>query len=365
MNAAQRKTEIRVGIFVVAAIIVAGTLAFIIGGKQNVFSPKVPFTAVFTTVGGLRAGSPVTMAGVDVGTVTKVNLERDGTIHVDLGIIDDASTLVREDSLITIGSKGLLGDKLVDVVPGKGKHIPPGGVIPSESPVDLGQYMVKASKIILDTEATVANLREATTSLADPAFSQDVKDTAKNMSTLTAMVAKKDGFVDRLNQPKNTARIESALVNADKLTAELAASAPSLHAVLEEVRAGDGTANELVYGDSGKKLVRELANVSEELSIAMKTVRTGEGTAHDLIYGDRGGEILDNLALISEDLKVVSADVRAGKGTIGGLLVDPSIYEDVKRLVGNLERNEILRAFVRYSIRRGESKPDVAVEAAD
>ncbi|MCA9602135.1 MAG: MCE family protein, partial [Myxococcales bacterium] len=131
-----------------------------------------------------------------------------------------------------------------------------------------------------------------------------------------------------------------------------------------EVANGDGTAHELIYGDSGKKLVRELANASEELTLMMKSVRTGDGTAHDILYGHRGSEILDNLAEVSADLKAISSDVRAGKGTIGALLVDPSIYEDVKRLVGNLERNEILRAFVRYSIRQDDSRPSPSVAPA-
>ena len=61
-------------------------------------------------------------------------------------------------------------------------------------------------------------------------------------------------------------------------------------------------------------------------------------------------------------MAAITDDVRAGRGTIGGLLVDPSIYEDVKRLVGDLERNDILRALVRYSIRRDEEGDAAQVE---
>ena len=53
---------------------------------------------------------------------------------------------------------------------------------------------------------------------------------------------------------------------------------------------------------------------------------------------------MDNVTAMSSDMRAITADVRAGRGTLGGLLTDPSIYEDVKRLVGNLERNEILRS---------------------
>jgi phospholipid/cholesterol/gamma-HCH transport system substrate-binding protein len=64
---------------------------------------------------------------------------------------------------------------------------------------------------------------------------------------------------------------------------------------------------------------------------------------------------------MSKDLRHIVADVRAGKGTIGALLVDPSVYEDVKMLLGNVERNKTLRALVRYSIKRDEKAPSVEV----
>ena len=58
---------------------------------------------------------------------------------------------------------------------------------------------------------------------------------------------------------------------------------------------------------------------------------------------------------MSDDLRQIVADLRAGKGTLGALLVDPSVYEDLKMVLGNVERNKALRALVRYSIRRDEA----------
>jgi phospholipid/cholesterol/gamma-HCH transport system substrate-binding protein len=63
------------------------------------------------------------------------------------------------------------------------------------------------------------------------------------------------------------------------------------------------------------------------------------------------------------DLRTIVANVKAGKGTVGALLVDPSIYEDLKVVLGNVERNDVLRALVRYSIKQDEKKPNVEVGA--
>ena len=62
-------------------------------------------------------------------------------------------------------------------------------------------------------------------------------------------------------------------------------------------------------------------------------------------------------------LRDIVRGVKQGKGTVGALLVDPSIYEDLKRVLGNVERNSVLRALVRYSIRRDEQAPEVKEEA--
>jgi phospholipid/cholesterol/gamma-HCH transport system substrate-binding protein len=68
---------------------------------------------------------------------------------------------------------------------------------------------------------------------------------------------------------------------------------------------------------------------------------------------------------MSEDLRTIVAQMKEGKGTIGGLLVDPTIYEDLKSAVGNVERNQVLRALVRYSIRADESKPKIETPRGD
>ena len=67
------------------------------------------------------------------------------------------------------------------------------------------------------------------------------------------------------------------------------------------------------------------------------------------------------MTTITADLRDIVRDMKQGKGTIGALLVDPSIYEDMKRVLGNVERNSVLRALVRYSIKQDQGQPKVEV----
>ena len=131
MVKAKSGMELRVGIFVVAALVVGGTLAFVIGNQSNLFRTKTTFRAVFEEVDGLRAGNAVRIAGVVVGTVDSVRFLEDGRLEARFRVVDDAAELVRGDpdavppdeappdtpqpSRVSIGSKGLLGDKLLDL----------------------------------------------------------------------------------------------------------------------------------------------------------------------------------------------------------------------------------------------------------
>ena len=85
---------------------------------------------------------------------------------------------------------------------------------------------------------------------------------------------------------------------------------------------------------------------------------SGNGIAHAVLYGDDNStRVMSNLNSMSDDLRAIVSNVRQGKGTIGALLVDPTVYEDIRSAIGNVERNEVLRALVRYSIKADEQHP--------
>lgn len=372
-----RRTELRVGIFVTVALVVGGALAFIIGNQRNLFTPKVTYSAVFDDVGGLRAGNGVNVAGVGVGTVEGVEFMSDGRVRVTFEVVDSAAQLIRgnpnvgvpsdedapQPSMITIGSKGMLGDKQLEVSVGDESL----EAWPADQPmlVNTGSDLfAQAASIAGEAEGVMHNVRRMTDPFADQEFSRDVQTMADNLAQITGMLATGDGAVQRLMTDPSTAdEIDATLRNFRATSSELARMTRSIRLVVDEVRTGDGSAHALVYGDEGRQAMANVSQVTGELAQVLGEVRTGDGTVHDLIYEDSADEIVANVTRITDDMAHISGEVRAGRGTIGGLLVDPSIYEDVKRLVGDLERNDILRALVRYSIRRDEAEQTPAVEA--
>jgi phospholipid/cholesterol/gamma-HCH transport system substrate-binding protein len=126
-----------------------------------------------------------------------------------------------------------------------------------------------------------------------------------------------------------------------------------------QVKNGPGLAHALLYdGDMSASTAGALDEVHKDL----QAIRTGNGLAHTLVYGDDStNHVMTNIDAMSADLRSIVHDMRAGKGTLGALLVDPSVYEDIRALVGNVERNEVLRALVRYSIKADEATKPPAV----
>lgn len=379
-----RGTELRVGAFVVVALLIGGVLAFVIGSQRNLFQSKTTYTAVFSDIGGLRPGNAVNVAGVSVGSVESVSFREDGKVDVTFRVISDAARLIRgnperpiehqdanleendpempKPSLVSVGSKGLLGDRLIDITVGD-TRLPEWN---AERPLftnESGGLMAQAEEIADDVQATVENVRLMTDPFRDQEMSRALEETTVNLARVTGMLANGDGAVQRLMTDPATAEELTATIRDLRATsAELRRTTSGIRAITDEIRTGDGTANALIYGSEGREALANVARASGEVAELLRAVREGDGTMHQLIYEDEADELLANLTRASENVAVITDEVRAGRGTIGGLLVDPSIYEDVKRLVGDLERNDILRALVRYSIRRDEEGGAARVE---
>ncbi len=356
-----RSTEFRVGIFVSLALVVGSLVVFAIGSRSSMFASRVNYRAIFENVDGLRPGSPVRMAGIDVGTVDDVRFQADGRCEVILRIRESESHLVTATSIATIGSKGLLGDKLVDVSPGEGDRLEPGSEIHTGT---AGGLFASAGAAMESAAPAIENVRLFTETLANEQFWNDLRSIAANITEITRMVREDDGTVHRLlSDPEMADRIEETLGSVQVATRELAATTRSIHGITAEIQNGDGSAHEIVYGHEATRLITNLADTAGEAATIIRDVRTGDGNAHELLYGDSAGDLITNLTNMSADLAAITAEIRAGRGTLGGLLMDPSIYEDVRRIVGNVERNDILRALVRYSIREDEARePDTRAE---
>jgi len=364
--------DVKVGAFVLAGLTAMGAVIFLIGDERQLFSSKLKYSAEFEDVQGLRRGSPVRMGGVDVGSVVLVEYAseaKDKNIHVRMSISADDARRIRKDSLATIEGKGLLGDKMIVVsvgTPGQ-PQLPEGAEIPSQPAEDLSKLMTRFSNISGQVEKVVTNLEHATNSLSDEKFQGDIRNSTASLARILDSVDRGDGYVGKLlHDPTESARLSQLMSNLQQTSAELSRATQNVNQILTRVNSGPGFVHEVVYGEEGAKTIAKVGAVADELGTTLKGIREGNGLARSVIYGDDSSQaIMSNLNQASTDFRQLVSDMRAGKGTLGALLVDPSVYEDLKLMLGNVERNRALRALVRYSIKRDEKSPAVEVHDPD
>ena len=134
--------DLSVGVFVLIGLVAAGWLSVKLGRVDLLGSHGYVITADFPSVSGLKAGSPVEIAGVEVGHVDAVKLV-DDQARVVMTI--RSGIALQDDSIASIKTKGLIGEKYVRISPGgSAKIIPPNGRIREvEPPVDFEELLSK------------------------------------------------------------------------------------------------------------------------------------------------------------------------------------------------------------------------------
>jgi phospholipid/cholesterol/gamma-HCH transport system substrate-binding protein len=138
----ERRVNIAVGLFLVLGILALGYLSVKLGRVSLFGSSGYTVTVDFPSVGGLKAGSAVEIAGVEIGRVESIGLS-DYQARATLRVQRDVK--LQEDSIASIKTKGLIGEKFVRISPGgSDKIIPPGGRIREvEAPVDFEELLSK------------------------------------------------------------------------------------------------------------------------------------------------------------------------------------------------------------------------------
>jgi len=235
--------EIRVGLFIFVGLALAFILVFSIGSEKHLFEEQYTLYVHFKDVGGLRAGAPVRLAGVDVGTVSMVSFPTDlekKLIDVELKISTDVRKRIRTDSVASIKTKGVLGDKYVSITMGSPskKMLADGQRLESEESVELFGYLERADKIVDNTLSITESL---------DAFLKPIKK-KKSGENVARIIESADDIVTEVRDGEGS--LHTIIYGGKEETADtisnLDASLVSLRSILEKVDKGEGTLGALV-----------------------------------------------------------------------------------------------------------------------
>jgi phospholipid/cholesterol/gamma-HCH transport system substrate-binding protein len=134
--------ELAVGLFIIAGILCLGYLSVKLGKLEIMGERGYEIYGVFSNIGGLKVGSSVEIAGVNVGRVKSIVLD-DFQARVVLNFPKDLP--IQEDAIASIKTRGLIGEKYIEITPGGSeKVIKPGGRIRETQPaIDMEELISK------------------------------------------------------------------------------------------------------------------------------------------------------------------------------------------------------------------------------
>ncbi|NDP22318.1 MAG: MCE family protein [Paludibacter sp.] len=364
MDTYTKKFKIRLGLFVVGGLALFVLAIFIIGKQKNLFNSVFKLTSTFSNVSGLQVGNNVRFSGINVGSVDNIIMVNDTTVRVDMIIKTDVWQFIKSDCKVTLGSDGIIGDKLIIILPGS-----------TNAPLAKDGQRLESIQTI-EKSAIMARL-DATTA--------NVEDISKQISDITDHINTGNGTLNMLIQDSILAtNLNQTIANLNEFSKGLNGSA--------------------VVMTSLKKTAYNAQDISHQLALIMNKINKGEGTLGRLIQDTTLVENLNqtilnfkkssqgltgtdsimaklnvtvgNAMIISEQLTKTMHDINKGNGTFGRLIRDTTFAENLNQTMINLrtsskgldenmtavKHNFLFRGYFEKQKRKAEQKKQDAIK---
>ncbi|MER3446027.1 MAG: hypothetical protein C4291_03965 [Candidatus Dadabacteria bacterium] len=310
----QRAINLKVGIFVLISLFIFAVFIFALGSESSLFKKTYTVQTSFTNVAGLSEGASVRLSGLRIGSVKQIKFPENPNnnfIIVTMEINQEGIRRIGSDSVATIRTEGLLGDKYIEILKGTTplpEKIPEVVSIKSYTPPEIEKLLGQSEELVNNITSISQNLDELV-----KAFS-----TEENVQNIS----------------KTIASLRRTLEGSEKTLAKVDTAVSTLNALLVEVKTGNGVLNALVYDKNLRaKLDQAIANIN---------------SAAQEIGGDNGMAI--ELKKTLSNFREISEKLNGGEGTLGALINDPALYDQVKGLVGESQRSKFVRTAIRYLI---------------
>ncbi|QNA43324.1 MlaD family protein [Lacibacter sediminis] len=240
MDTTSKSYKIKLGLFIIGGLVLFAAVLFIIGKKNNLFTPVFTISAAFNNVSGLQVGNNIRFSGITIGTVDDIVIINDSTVKVTMVIKNSVKKFIKADSKAIIASDGIIGDKLVIISQGSGESpiVKEGQLLESEEPVETAEIMASLQITAANAEVITEQLAEVMIKvnsgngtlgrlIQDPTIANNLSQTMQNMKTSSQgltenMEAAKENFL--LKGYFNRKKKAAAKKAADKKAAELKAA---------------------------------------------------------------------------------------------------------------------------------------------
>jgi phospholipid/cholesterol/gamma-HCH transport system substrate-binding protein len=336
-------SELKIGVLSIAAILITAVTVFLLTGGKGFFWQRYHLKSRFTNVAGLKPGSPVRLAGVDVGDVDAVDLYGD-QVEVVFQVNRIYRDRITTASVARLGSVSLLGESAVDISPaGTGTPIPEWGYVPQgKPPAQLSDITDQANQGVTELTGLIKDIRTGRGTvgklMTDEQLYTELNRFVLSANALTSGIQQGRGTLGRLiTDPRAAQALEASLQNLEVMTRQL--------------NAGEGSLGKLLHDDS---FSRSLTSATTNLDTLVGKLNRSEGTAGKLINDPA---LFNQLTSLTQRLDQLITALNSGDGTAGRLLKDKQLYEnmngavaDIRTLIANINRDPRRYLNIRVSV---------------
>lgn len=318
----------RLGLFVLIGTTILIFALYLIGSKRNLFGSTIRINAQFYNVNGLMAGNAVRFAGINVGTVEKVSIINDSTVHVEMIIQEKVQQFIKKNSVATVGTDGLMGDKLINI-----------STVNDNSPVIEEGDLLRTLKPI-ETDDMIRTLNET---------NENIRMITEDLKNITGRFTSSNNIWRLLMDSAVAENLKQAIVNIKVTSTRTAVLTGDLSSIISNVKDGKGTLGALI------------------------TDTTMSGNLRQTIVGI--DVISDKLAIVSGDLEFLTKRIKQGEGTVGTLLMDTTFVHNLNKTMENvksgsenlnenlegLKQSILLRKYFQRKEKEKKKQPSVTV----
>lgn len=364
-------SELRVGIFMLAALLVTGFLILNSTGSFNPFEKKLRLKVRFENADGLRSGADVQLAGVSIGKVEDVKFlppdapegERiEATLSVGESLDGKPITeLIRTDSTAQLVATSILGnDKMVNIAPGTVKGVPvdENAILKSSSGIGLNQLtstgndlLEQINKLAIPANEILNKANRGEGTLGRVINDEQLYESLDGAVTETrSTMTRLQTTIDRLNRGDGSA---GKFLNDPALYQSLNRTVSQLESIATDIKGGRGSAGKFINDDALyietrnavselRTSVEKMSSIADDVKLITADIRDGKGTAGKLFKDEKLYEdtrlAIERFNSTAARLDAILADAQAGKGTVGRLLRDETLYNSINETANNVAR---------------------------
>ena len=325
MEAHTQKFKIRLGLFVLGGLTLFVLVIFIIGKQKNLFNPVFKLTATFSNVSGLQVVNNIRFSGINVGTVDNIVIVNDTTVRVDMLIKNEVWQFIKTDCKVTLGSEGIIGDKLLIITPGSldATIAKKGQQLISVEPIEKNVIMARLDETTLNAEKISKQISEITYNI-------------NNSNGTLGRLIQDPVLAENLNQTiSNLNKFSKGLVGTDVMIRSLKGSAGNIENITQQlsitfnkINRGEGTLGRLIQDST-------MANNLNQTLINLRKTTNGL-TGSDTLMTKLNTTVA-NAQVISQQITEMMYKINTGNGTLGRLIRDTTLAENLNQTLINLK----------------------------